>query len=298
MQRDVPAYHGRYDYSPIVDRPPLRWPGDARLAIWVIPNIEHFHFDKPGPTISPPLPGQMPDVLNYSWRDFGPRVGVWRTMRTLDRHNIRGTVALNAEAAIAYPEIIREGKRRGWEFMGHGMTNSQPLAGLDEAQERAVIAETISTIEQAVGQRPRGWLGPRLAETVRTPDLLAEAGIDYVCDWVNDEQPYEMRVRSGRLLALPYSAETNDIFILMAKHQSARDFGDILVDQFDVLWRDAEETGLVMAVSLHPFLCGVPYRDKYLDLALAHMRRHPGVWFATGSEIADHYRSATSGRTA
>jgi allantoinase len=296
MQSEALADHGRFDYSPIIERPRLRWPGDARLAVWVIVNIEYFRFDRPGPAISPPLPGHVPDVPNYSWRDYAPRVGIWRTMRTLDRHGVRGTVALNAAVCTAYPQIIREAKRRDWEFMGHGVTNSQPLAGLEEAQERAVIAETITMMEQSIGQRPRGWLGPRLAENLGTPDLLAEAGIEYVCDWVNDDQPYEMRVRTGRLLSLPYSVETNDFFILISKQQSARDYGDILVDQFDVLLRDAEETGRVMAVPLHPFLCGVPYRDKYLDLALAHMRRHEGVWFATGSEIADHYRAVAAGQ--
>lgn len=283
--------HDRYDYLPIVDRPVLRWPGDARLAVWVIPNIEYFHPDEPGPAITPGLPGHAPDVLNFAWRDYGPRVGIWRTIQTLDRHNIRATVSLNGEACLAYPEIIEAGKARGWEFMGHGVTNSQSLAGLDEATERDVIARAMALITEAVGERPRGWLGPKLAENHRTPDLLAEAGLDYVCEWCNDDQPYEMHVRRGSLLSIPYAVETNDMMVFVSNRHTARDYYEILVDQFDVLLRDAEETGRVMAVPLHPYLTGQPFRDKYLDLALAHMRHQPGVWFATGSEIVDHYRA-------
>jgi peptidoglycan/xylan/chitin deacetylase (PgdA/CDA1 family) len=282
----------RYDYSAIVDRPPLRWPNGARVALWVIPNIEHFLFDRPSTSITAVTTQFVPDVLNYSWRDYGVRVGIWRLMEVMERHGIKGTVALNSDVCRHYPRIVEAGKSLGWEWMGHGRNNSTLLAGLGEAAERALVREVRDTIAAATGARPRGWLGPALTETYLTPDILAEEGFDYVGDWVNDEQPYPLKVRRGRLISIPYSIEINDIPCFLDAHRSAEEFERMIVDQFDGLYEDGAKTGRVMAICLHPFLIGHPFRAKYLDRALAHIRRHQEVWFATGAEIVDAYLAA------
>jgi hypothetical protein len=173
----------RYDYRPLIHRPPLRWPNGARLAVWVIPNVEHYQPGKSGIALRPRSTSQVPDNYNMAWRDYGLRVGIWRQMAILDKYAIRATVALNAEVCDLYPLVVEEGLKRGWEYIGHGLTSSQGLYGLPEDEERAVIQQTVERIAQFTGQRPRGWLGPGLTETARTPDLLAAAGVDYVGDW-------------------------------------------------------------------------------------------------------------------
>ncbi len=286
--------HHRFDYSPIIKRQPLRWPHGARVAVWIIPNIEHFAFDLPGTSLFPL--NVVPDVLNYGWREYGVRVGVWRLMEALDHYGLRATVALNAAVCEHYPIIIEEGNKRNWEFMGHGMTNSQLLAGLTEEAERNMIRDTIHTLTRSVGKAPEGWLGPALAETLITPDLLAEEGILYLCDWCNDDQPYGMHVKTGQLLSMPYSVELNDIPFFLGKGNSGADFLQAIKDQFDVLYEEGKTQGRVMAIALHPFLISVPHRHKYFVQALDYICRHKEVWLATGSEIAhwyaDHYLNA------
>ena len=280
--------HGRFPYSAIVDRPPLRWPNGARLALWIVPNIEYIHFDQLFRGSAPRM--VAPDVRNYAQFDYGNRVAIWRIMDLLDRHKIRATVALNADVCDVHPSIVREGVRRKWEFMGHGLTNGQPLNGLDEAAERAVIEQTVSKIAAATGTRPRGWLGPALAENARTPDLLKEAGIDYVCDWVNDDQPYPMQTAHGELHSVPYSTEINDTVVF--PDHSPVEFLRMIKDQFDTLYAESAETGKVMAICLHPGKIGVPHRIRYLAEALEYINRHDRIWWATGSEILDAYRDA------
>jgi allantoinase len=286
----VPQHHGRFAYSAIVDRRPLRWPNGARVALWVIPNIEHFLFDRPSTRLADGGLGLNPDVLNYSWRDYGVRVGIWRMMDIMERYGTKGTVALNSDVCTQYPRIIEAGNALGWEWMGHGTTNSVLINRQTEAEERALVNGVVETIHKSTGKRPRGWLSPALSETTRTLDLLAAAGIDYVGNWVNDDQPYPMRVKSGRMLSMPYSAEINDIPALLGLHQSPEMFGQMIRDQFDVLYEDGAKTGRVMSICLHPFLIGHPHRSKYLDQALKHISSRQEVWLATGSEIADWYR--------
>ncbi|MGA7794975.1 MAG: polysaccharide deacetylase family protein [Candidatus Acidiferrales bacterium] len=284
-----PQEHGRFPYSAIVDRKPLRWPKGARVAIWVIPNIEHFLFDRPSTSVTQVTTSLVPDVLNYSWRDYGVRVGVWRMMEIMERHGVRGTVALNSDVCGHYARILEEGNRLGWEWMGHGTNNSTLINKQSEAEERALIAHVVGTIEKATGARPRGWLSPALSESHRTLDLLAENKIEYVANWVNDEQPYPMRVKTGTMLSMPYSLEINDIPVFLDHHQSGETFGRMIRDQFDGLYEDGAKTGRVMAISVHPFLIGHPHRSKYFANALAHITSRQEVWLATGSEIADWY---------
>jgi peptidoglycan/xylan/chitin deacetylase (PgdA/CDA1 family) len=285
--------HDRYAYSAIVRRAPLKLPNDARVALWVTPNVEHFHYDKPAISFVELTARFTPDVLNYSWRDYGSRVGIFRLIETLARHGIKATAALNAEAAERYPAIIEEGNKQGWEWMAHGLSNSLFHAGLDEATERRMIRATIAAIAAHTGQRPRGWLGPGLTETEATPDFLAEEGIEYVADWVNDELPYELRVRNGRLVALPYSVEIGDIPAFLVHGMNGAEFERMIIDQFDVLYAEGQTSPRMMSIALHPFLVGHPFRIKYLDRALAHIAAHDKVWIATGSEILDWYKAQT-----
>jgi allantoinase len=282
--------HGRFDYSPIAARPVKPLPNKARVALWISPNIEHFHWGKPAMAMTPMTAGLSPDVLNHAWRDYGARVGVWRLMEILDKHGIKATAALNSEVCEQYPQIVEAGTQRGWEWMAHGPSNSMLFTGMPEEAERPIIAGVIDTIAAATGTRPRGWLGPALTETDNTLDLLAEAGIDYVCDWANDELPYEMKTKSGALLAMPYTLEIGDIPIFLQHGGTGEDFYRIVADQFDQLYEEGATSPRVMSIALHPFLIGHPFRARYLDKVLAHITGHDDVWLATGSEIADWFR--------
>jgi peptidoglycan/xylan/chitin deacetylase (PgdA/CDA1 family) len=287
--RSFPQEHSRFPYSAIVDRPRLQWPNGARVAVWVIPNIEHFLFDRPSSSIIQSTTGFIPDVLNYSWRDYGVRVGIWRMMEVMEKYGVKGTVALNSDVCWHYPRIIEAGKALGWEWMGHGTNNSTVINGQPEEEEQQLITGVIDTIAESTGTRPRGWLSPALTESHRTLDILAAAGIRYVANWVNDEQPYRMRVASGEMLSLPYSVELNDYTAFLEQGLSGEDFARAIRDQFDVLYEDGAKTGRVMSICLHPFLVGHPHRSKHFAEALAHITSHSDVWLATGGEIADWY---------
>ena len=292
MPDSAPTEHDRFNYSAIVDRPPLRWPNGARVAVWVIPNIEHFLFDRPSTSVTAATVGLVPDVLNYSWRDYGVRVGIWRMMDVMEKHGVKGTVALNSDVCTKYPRIIEAANALGWEWMGHGRNNSILINKQPEAEERGLIREVVETITKGTGHRPRGWLGPALTESHRTLDVLAENGIDYVGDWVNDEQPYPMRVANGTMTSIPYSIELNDIPAFLDGKKTGEEFGKMICDQFDVLYEDGSTSGRVMSICLHPFLIGHPHRSKYFDLALKHIRGRQEVWFARGAEIVDWYRKS------
>ena len=281
----------RADFSPIFDRKPLRLPGNARVAAWVIINVEEWDINEPmARTILPTPQGRsvIPDIPNFAWFDYGLRVGFWRLKEVLDRHRIRATVSLNASVCLTYPQVVEESLKSGWEIMGHGFT--QRIINV-EPDERAVIRRTIDTIREFTGSAPRGWMGPGLAETFETPDILAEEGIEYVCDWCNDDQPYPMKVRSGRLVSIPYTLELNDIPMFAVQHHSSPELYRRARDQFDTLYREGADSARVMAISTHPYITGVPHRIKYFDMALNYIRRFKEVEFMTGSEILDWYNS-------
>ncbi len=279
--------HKRFDYSPIVRRPPLRLPNGARVAVWIVPNVEHYHYDKPAISLTPMTAGLKPDVLNYAWRDYGVRVGIWRLMEILERQGFPATAALNAEACERYPQIIEEGNRLGWEWMAHGANNSGLFTGMPEEHERGAIKDVLDTIARHTGRRSRGWLGPALTETDNTLDLLAAAGIEYVADWCNDEQPYRMKTRSGSMVALPYTLELGDIPIFLNHGGTGEDFYRIAVDQFDTLYAEGAKIPRVFCMALHPFLIGHPFRARHLDRVLAHIKGHDDVWLTTGGALLD-----------
>jgi allantoinase len=289
-----PRAYGPFDYSPIIDRPRLEWPGGARVALWIIPNIEFFSLNE---SVPPQAGGggKVPDVPTWATRDYGNRVGVFRMMKVMDRYGMRGSVALNSDLCQWHPRILEEGKARGWEFMGHNESNTRRLNQIPLEEEKGVIERTLSTIEQATGTRPKGWLGSGLQETWNTLDYLEGAGVEYVLDWTNDDQPYRMTLPSGKtLLSVPYSQELNDKPAFEKHNFTADEFATMICRQFDVLWQEGAESGRVMAIALHPYITGVPHRISALDKALDYICRHEGVWRTTGLEIARHYAAVTT----
>jgi peptidoglycan/xylan/chitin deacetylase (PgdA/CDA1 family) len=285
----------RYEDSFIFERKPFKWPGDKTLAVWIAPNVEVWHYDSPaGMGVSPNVRNIVPDVINYAWREYGVRVGLWRIADTLDAAGVKATVALNSAVAEVHPKALEQMKKRGWEFMGHGITNSESLAGLNVEKEREVIQTVLKTIEQATGRRPRGWLGSGLTQTYNTLDILAEEGVVYCGDWNNDDQPYPMKVKTGRMFSIPYCMEINDIPLFIRKGYTGEQYFRSVVDQFDTLYADSSKQPRVMGIPLHPMIIGQPLRIKYLQRALAHIKKHERVWFATGGEIIDAYQRAHS----
>lgn len=292
-----PSRYGPFPYVPIHRRPRLQWPGGARVALWVNPNIEFFGLDDVMPgNVNERVArehAKVPNVRNWSLRDYGNRVGVWRLMQVLTRHGIRASAALNSELCDHHPEIIDEAMRLGWELMGHGQTNALRINEMAPQVEREAIFAAIDRIERACGVRPVGWLGPGLAETWHTLDHLAEAGIRYVCDWVNDDQPYRMRIGSPPLVAMPYTLQANDVPAYFDMKCSVPEFERILKAQFDTLYREGAESGRVMAIAVHPFVTGQPHRIGALDAALDYICGHEGVWRATAREITEHFLAST-----
>ena len=290
-----PSAYGPFPYSPMPRRPMVRWPNGKRLALWIIPNIEFFSLMEKVPAGAGGSGIAPPDIPSWAMRDYGNRIGVFRLMKVMERYGVRGTVALNSDLCAQHPQILEEGLARNWEFMGHNESNTRRLNEIDPATEGAVIHRTISTIADATKIKPRGWLSSGLQETWNSLEHLSEAGVDYVCDWANDDQPYEMTLSNGRpMLSIPYTYETNDKPAFDKFHMSGPEFGAMIERQFDVLYRESEDSARVMAIALHPYLTGVPHRIDGFEKALAHICKHEDVWLTTGSEITDAWRAATS----
>lgn len=288
--------HDRYDWSMLTQRKHFEWPNQARVALWVVPALEWFPLNMSGVPFKPPgaMMTAYPDLRHYTLRDYGNRVGIYRLMKALDNHGIRASVAVNAAVAVRYPSLIRECRQRDWEIIANGLDMDHlHHAGLAMVDEKKLIDDTLDILNNAAGTAVRGWLSPAKSESANTLDLLGAAGLDYVCDWVNDDMPYTMRTASGPLHAMPHPIDIDDHTILVQNHHTEDDFRDQLCDQFDMLYREsATQGGRVMAISLHPWVIGQPYRMRALEEVLQHIMRHKGVWAATGSEILDAWKSA------
>lgn len=280
----------RVAYSPIITRPRITWPDGARVAVWVAPNIEHYEFvPPPSPSGRNPWPRvPHPDIQQYSFRDYGNRVGVWRMTDLLDEFGVRATVSLNMAVLQHYPEIAELIRSRNWVVMSHGIYNTRYIYEYSAEEERAFYRDNIDTLRNFTGLQLKGMLGPAISGTVRTPDLMAEAGLLYHTDWVHDDQPVPIAVSSGRLVSVPYSYELNDA-PLFAKHYSGEYFAQSCRAQFDVLYAEGEGSGRVMCIPLHPFLIGQPHMIGHLRNVLDYITRHEGVWLTTADDIAEHY---------
>jgi allantoinase len=282
----------RASYSAIVDRPPLRLPSGLRLVIWPIVNLEEWEIERAmaRQVLPPPMGGTLlPDIPNWSWHEYGMRVGVWRFFEALDRFDIKATLSVNAQVVESYPRVAAAARERGWEFMGHSVVQG-PIHLLED--QRATIHRSLDMLERFTGKRPVGWLGPGLTETYETPDLLAEAGIQYVGDWVYDDEPTEIATAHGPLVTLPYTVELNDIPIMLVQHHRADELLHRAIDQFERLYREGASRAKFLSIAIHPYISGVPHRIKYLEAFLEFARGKEGVAFWTGEQILAWYHAA------
>jgi len=280
-----------YDYWPIVDRPPVWWPDGKRLAVYIALNIEHFEPGRPSTAITPLTAGLPVDPLNTGWRDYGLRVGIWRMIELLDRHGLRASALVNSEVLERYPQIVRAGLERGWSWVAHGVSNSRLWTGLELDQERAALTAIADELRRHTGRAPMGWLGPALTETAHTCELLAELGFSYTLDWCADDQPFPLRAGAGRrFISVPYSIEVNDITSVLSVGATGPQFGQLIIDHFDLLHEESQRRpGAVAAIGLHPFIANQTVRHRYLAQALEHICGHDDVWLTTADEIAAHY---------
>ena len=282
-----PKRYGPFSYKPINRRPQIRWPNDNHIALWVIPNIETFPLDEPVPGGT----GLAPDVINWATRDYGARIGIFRIMEVMEKFGVKGTVALNSEVCRDYPPIIEDALKLGWEFMGHNQSNSRYLHDVENDVSHNIINSTVTQIAEATGKRPRGWLSSGLQQSWTTLESLIQNDIEYVADFINDDQPYIMEIDGKHICSIPYSIETNDLPQCIRMNRTSQEFLDILRRQFDTLYQESIDSGSgrVMAICLHPFVIGVPHRIGILNEIFTYINGHDGVWYATGSEIIEHY---------
>jgi peptidoglycan/xylan/chitin deacetylase (PgdA/CDA1 family) len=281
-----------YDWSPIGQRKPLTWPDNARVALAVIVNLEHWDWQLPPDAPNAPAGPFRPDLANFSQHEYGNRVGVFRILTMLDKYGIKPIIAMDKAVAEHYPYLAQECVKRNLEVIAHGETARRPIyAAMSPAVERAYIHDCIEAVTKATGTRPVGWLGPDFQETMNTPALLAAEGIRYVCDWANDEQPYRMKVAEGELFALNLDYDFDDVYIHMNGRRLIDEYRQILQDAFDRLYSDGSQSGRLMVINVHPWVVGWPWRSRYLDRALAYITGHSGVWKASGTEIVDWYKA-------
>ncbi|HQU25307.1 MAG TPA: polysaccharide deacetylase family protein [Acidiphilium sp.] len=294
----IESFRDRVPYLPITKRPKLQLPNNARIAVWTIVNVENWDPQGAMPrTVLPPPMGQglLPDLPNWAWHEYGMRVGFWRFLDVLQRRNIKASFAVNGTCCTLYPEACIAARDAGWDFMGHGFVQ-KPMHKV--ADQRAEIAKTIEAITRLTGTPPRGWESPGLTETLETADLLAEAGIEYVADWVLDDQPIALHTQNSRLISVPYTVEINDVVITAIQQQPSDEILRRGKDQFDRLWQEGQDSPRVMAISIHPYLTGVPHRIKYLEALYDYILGHQGVVMWTGAEILDWYLGQTAERPA
>jgi peptidoglycan/xylan/chitin deacetylase (PgdA/CDA1 family) len=289
-----------YPWSPIAHRGPLRWPDGKKLAVIITMNCEYWDLVKDtsepyyagGPPMLPDsLPGNVADFPNFTWREYGQRVGVWRLFKLFEQMGVPLSVTINAKTALERPEIVRHAVERGWELVAHNYEQGELLTRytFDIDKERAVIDATLAAYEKVVGRKARGWLSSSLRGTPNTPDLLAERGLLFFCDYMNDEQPYLIHTPSGPIVNVPYTIEVNDFTFFHRRAMNTWDAARMLKDQFDELMRDSAESARLMSVGLHPHVSGHPHRMPCFREFLAHAKQHAEVWWTTREELAAWY---------
>ena len=287
----------RIDYSAIPDREPLELPDAKRVAVWVIVNIENWDIEKPMPRTVLSPPGNqvhVPDIPNWSWQEYGMRVGFWRLHEALVSRGIPVTMSVNGSVCVQYPRIAGAARDAGWEFLGHAY-RQRPTHLIEDQRED--IRQTIEAIRDFTGRAPRGWMGPGLTETFETPDHLAEAGIEYVADYPMDDQPFEIRTRHGPLTSIPYTVELNDIPMMLIQHHKAAELHDRCMDSFERLDREGERNARVMAIAVHPYISGTSFRIKYFEKVLDEVSNADGAVMWTGGQILDWYRAIVRARS-
>jgi peptidoglycan/xylan/chitin deacetylase (PgdA/CDA1 family) len=279
----------RADFSAIVDRPPLKLPGGARMVVWTIVNLEVWDIARPMARQVLPAPtGQpmLPDVPNWSWHEYGMRVGVWRFFDLYKRLGIRPTVSINARVCEDYPRVAQQAKDAGWEFMGHAYDQG-PIHKVED--QRGMIFRSCDIIEKFTGKRPVGWLGPGLTQTLETPENLVDAGIQYTGDWVYDDEPTVIRTAKGPLVTLPYTVELNDIPMMLVQHHESDHLYKRAVESFERLYAESEHRAKFMAIAIHPYISGQPFRIGPLERIYDHIAKFDGVLHWNGEQMLDWY---------
>jgi peptidoglycan/xylan/chitin deacetylase (PgdA/CDA1 family) len=290
-----------YDFVPLPHRKPLKWPNGARVALMITTNLEYWDpmrdSEKPfypgGPSIiTDVLPGNVYDNPNWTWREYGQRVGVWRMFDIFQKAGVPTSCTLNAKMGLKRREVVQVAIDEGWELVAHNYVQTDLLTNyqFDEAGERDVIRETLRVYEDIVGKKAKGWLSCSLRSTPNTPDLIAEEGLIFITDYLNDDQPYMMRTKSGApLVSIPYTSEVNDFTVFLRQGKDVEGALAVFVEQLNELYREGEESGRLMNVGLHPHVIGQPFRIRALREFVDYAKSLPGVWFATREEIADWY---------
>jgi allantoinase len=282
----------RLRYSAIVDRPPLTLPDKARVVVWPVVNVEVWDIGRPMPRqVLPPPTGvtQLPDIPNWGWHEYGMRVGFWRMKAVLDELAIVPSLSVNARVCLDYPRVAKAARDSGWEFMGHSYDQRPVHLEPDQA---GMIGQSVKVLREFTGKPPVGWMGPGLTETLDTPELLAAAGIQYIADWVIDDEPCTIKTRSGTLVALPYSLELNDIAMMVVQHHPGAEFVTRCMDYFERVHREGKDRAKVMAIAVHPYISGVPHRIKYFETVFRRLKKQKGVLFWNGAQILNWYLAA------
>lgn len=295
--------HGHYTWSPIVGRERLTWPNGARIAVAFVVSLGHFEADPPPGAFDPPThrsPLRImppPDYPTVTHREYGHRVGIFRLFELFDAHAIRATAAVDALTAQGYPRLVTECRRRRWEVIAHGVSQRRAItAAMSEADERAYIRLALDAVASVANAMPSGWLSPEQSESTRTPGLLSEAGVDYLCDWANDDQPYLIGRTDRPLVSLPLMQELSDVNLHWNRRVKIAQWAALVCEAFDTLYREASDSGRLFMLPLHPWCIGQPFRVRYLQQVLAHIRKHDEVWATTGAEIAAWYSQLSHDR--
>ena len=281
----------RVDYSAIVDRPPLRLPAGNAVAVWPLVTVEVWDPDGPMPrTVLTPPQGSsfVPDVPNWSWAEYGVRVGFWRMKAALDARGLKANFCINASVIERYPRVCEAALEAGWEFMGHNIVQ-KPMHAMDD--EAAAIEGSVAAIAKFTGRKPRGWMGPGLTETHATPELLVRAGIEYTTDWVLDDQPLAIKTAAGPLYSVPYSVEINDVVLATIDKADSSALYDRALATCDRYLKEGRDQARVLALAAHPYIHGVPHRIGWYERALDDLAAKPGVMFTTGGAILDWYKA-------
>lgn len=289
------SHHGRYDFSPISQRPNYSWPDGKRLAVYIALNVEQFAWDKSVESAIAPS-GMHNKQSVYSWRDYGNRVGFWRLMDLFDELDIPIQAQLNSSIYEHAPQVAERLRQRGDEFLGHGITNSEEQGGRSEDEERALIKTVTDAIVENEGEQPTGWMSPWLSQSETTLDLLSEAGYHYNMDWCCDDQPIWMKTRNGRILGMPYPVELNDNRAIVLHKMTPSQYADCIIDNFDEMMAQSVHQPLVFPISLHTFVVGQPFRIRQLRRALKYITdRRDKIWLTRPGEICRHIESLDPG---
>jgi allantoinase len=288
---DITRPTDRLDYVPITRRPPLPLPDGARIVVWPCVNVEHWVIDEPMPRtiVNPPggVKTSVPDIPNWSWHEYGQRVGFWRLKQIFDDFGVAGSLVMNASVCDVYPEIVDACLASGWDVVGHGYVQKALPAVPDQ---REMIQRVFRRLREYTGRPPRGWLSPALAETHDTADWLREAGFEYVADWVLDDQPVDLRTKHGVLVSLPYTQELNDLGMILIQGHRASEYADRAIDQFEQLLADSAQATRVMCFTMHPYIMGAPHRARHVRRIFEHVARRRDVKVWTGEQILTWYQ--------